>query len=441
VLVIDGEVNFGRSISQSAGTPSWVLKGADSQNAVSSLNTFAAARVWDGTETAPTFTWTNGGRNTWTAIAFSTAKPTTGLQYAPMGSSLNLAIGTAGYPTSDNEAVNWGEAQQLDTYVFGSTATKWSQQIQKIYLNIGQLIGTTTSHSWRGSDSYSMWPNLSSFVHTHGGQVLISLRPQWSTVHSTQDSAFAATITDIETKISGSWKAVLWQECNQPPFAYGGSQHEFGSVAGYAGPNGSAADYIAYWQHYANIFRNHTSAPLVFDPEVASGSNNGGSGNQAGAVAYCPPDHMTGGNYVGPDEIYVDYYSSSFIANQKLDSISALANTAGHSGASIPFGLGEWGLAASGNTPNTAQWDDVASPGGRSSSSYIGYLINLFSARQAASFPNGWLIYFAYNGASGGLGGGNLNGNGILAPANNPLGSVPDSKIAGITALRTAVGS
>lgn len=428
VLIVSGvNNNSPRTFTQTAGTGTWTIQGPDNQLTTVGglslgLNSGVPWRIFDGTETAPTFTWSNGGRNTWTAVAFAPGTGTTGK--ALFGSSLKLNAGQPGYPGTDGEALNWANAQQLDTYVFGSTATKWSQQLQKLYLSIGQL----------PTNAYTNWPDLNAFVNTHGGQVLISLRPRWTTKTrspalnlTTESNNFVTTIKDIDSKIPGKWKATIWQEANQPPFAFGGANWEFGSVAGYTGANGSAADYKAYFAHYANLIRTNTpSVPIVYDPEVATGNNNGGSGNQAGAVAYCPDAQWV-------DEIYVDYYCTSFNGGQRLDSIASLANSL-----NVPFGIGEWGLAASNVNVTQSQWDssaDYTSTFPSTTTSYVGYLTNLFSNRQTAGSSNGWVIYFAYNGPANEIGGsppGNLNGNGIVSG---------DVKIPGIKYFRTAVGS
>lgn len=71
VILITGVANSTpRTFSQTSGTGTWGIQGPDA-NSTAVMNTAVCTRVFDGTETAPTFTWSNGGRQSWTALAFT----------------------------------------------------------------------------------------------------------------------------------------------------------------------------------------------------------------------------------------------------------------------------------------------------------------------------------------------------------------------------------
>lgn len=468
VLLISSVSNSGQTVSQTGGSGTWTIHGADSNlSSSTALMSFAAVRVWTGTETAPTFTWSNGGRNSWTVVAIGSDSgetlsvdawattelaATTGTSHtpnaatasstdfsvvltaaratangstsigvtppggglAPMGSSVNLNSSVPGY--SGSGTVNVANAGTFDGFVFGSgSSTEMARQIQKIYLAPGQLPSTPFISSGPA------WGNLSSFM-AQGGQVLISIRAPGPTVAlwaSTaaksgqgpyQDSEFASFCEGCMSKLGTNWKGILWQECNSQGFF------------------NTAGDYHTYFAHYAPLFRKYAPGiNLVYDPTVANGS-----GNQTSAVSYFP----TGGTDV--DEVYCDFYQTSFRGSngQRLGNLEAVADA--HS---IPFGLGEWGAAASGWTWSQSEWDDyisylttgTASPSGAyPSDSFEG-----FEGRASAGKPNGWLIYFASDG-NGGLGGAGTTDS---DSSGNGLGSSSDKKIPGIVSFHSAVSA
>jgi beta-mannanase len=70
IIIITVNSNSISGVTQTAGTP-WTIEFSDANGGNGGLTTCVAWRVWEGTETAPTFTWGTNLRNTYTVMALA----------------------------------------------------------------------------------------------------------------------------------------------------------------------------------------------------------------------------------------------------------------------------------------------------------------------------------------------------------------------------------
>lgn len=214
--------------------------------------------------------------------------------------------------------------------------------------------------------------------------------------YTTSKNNLAAAIAQWKTAYTNigmpanSFKAEICQEPND--------LNKFATNA--AGGN----TYTAYCNFYAPTVRA-AGISLVYNP----------TGNQTnqGANGYYPGD-------ANVDEVYVDWYGThKFADGYSLDIAEALADN--HLPSPVPFGIGEMNaVLKSSDLPITqAQWFD-GTP-----ASYIGDLIQRFTARLAAGKHNGWIIFW-------------LGAHAANVPQNQ-INSAADFKIAGIDALFDAL--
>jgi hypothetical protein len=114
----------------------------------------------------------------------------------------------------------------------------------------------------------------------------------------------------------------------------------------------TAPEWFAYWSYYA---------PVVKDAGVVLAYNCGcGFKALPRAEAYFPSNPA-------PDELWMDFYATSFRGGSRLDTLIGLADNAG-----IPAGIAEWDWSA-GNlifTPMTLPWWNA----------YCEYIVSLASA-------------------------------------------------------------
>jgi hypothetical protein len=104
-----------------------------------------------------------------------------------------------------------------------------------------------------------------------------------------------------------SYRVVLYSEANNLAFA-------------------TSAQWFAYWQYYAPVIKA-TGAACCYD----AGCN---SKSLLRAEAYFPSNPA-------PDELWMDFYGTSFRAGTRIDQLIAQAKSAG-----ISAGLAEWGWHA-----------------------------------------------------------------------------------------------
>jgi hypothetical protein len=150
-----------------------------------------------------------------------------------------------------------------------------------------------------------------------GCQFLISVQPSQQQ-SAAEQSQLASWLTMVKND-GISFRAVLWAECNDGPFA-------------------TAKDWLAYWQYYA---------PVIQDAGVSCGYDPSCGYKPETALQYFPSNPV-------PDELWMDYYATGFRRGSRLDELLAMAHSAGLATA----GLGEWGWEAGDPalTPMTIPW-------------------------------------------------------------------------------------
>jgi hypothetical protein len=172
-----------------------------------------------------------------------------------------------------------------------------------------------------------------------------------------------------------------------------------------SGTGFTAAQYIAYYNYFAPTIQA-AGIKCCYDP---------GSGKGESAQAAYWPGTVNGGSDAHIDEVYVDYYGTSWPATT-LATIEGLADSI-----NVPFGIAEFNATAKG-TFSGVFYDGTVN-------SYIGYIISVMQARITAGKQNAWMImYCGFNVAS------------IPLPQDN-IPSAADFKVAGLQALYDALAS
>jgi hypothetical protein len=151
-------------------------------------------------------------------------------------------------------------------------------------------------------------------------------------------------------------------------------------------------EWLAYWSYYA---------PIVKDAGVLCGYNAGcNPGSISRAETYFPSSPT-------PDEMWMDYYATSFRSGGRLEPVIAVASQAG-----VPCGIAEWGWTAGKIvfTPMTMPWWNA----------YCGYLVHLVNE---GDLPLGAIFFGAE--AKGGTAG-------IIKAATDP-------RVPGIQSVTSAI--
>lgn len=191
--------------------------------------------------------------------------------------------------------------------------------------------------------------------HAAGGKLLVSIKPSKAFSTAT-DAAFKATVEAIVKDLGADAKLILWQEPNTTKSGF------------------TAEEYHAYVAHYAPIVRAVSAdLALVYDPALAA---NGDTADAASVTAFYPGDQFA-------DEVYADYYGTSYNGGARLDCLTNLADA--HAGGPVPVGVGEWGVAAVTDYVFDAAAFDA----------YTTYLSEFVKARAGAGKPVGWVLYWA----------------------------------------------
>jgi hypothetical protein len=138
-------------------TPSgvWTTKETD---VLSSSGVIAAVyRIFDGTETAPTFTWSAGARQTWVAVALA---PDTGNTVSIDVWATTKVDGTAGTSHTPNAATAAGTGE---VSVVLCTARASASGTTAITITPATNWTTTTTASFAGSASVASWASEVAF--------------------------------------------------------------------------------------------------------------------------------------------------------------------------------------------------------------------------------------------------------------------------------------
>jgi hypothetical protein len=224
------------------------------------------------------------------------------------------------------------------TPVFGATVDLASYS-SKNYVDaantfdgfVGLPMATTIQKVYMGHGEFPTHPPLKMTQLAKAGcEFLVSIEPSRSMVPSEQ--ALLAKWLTMMNSSGIPYRVVLYSESNDKAFK-------------------TAPEWFAYWSYYA---------PVVKDAGVTLAYNCGcGFKALPRAEAYFPSNPT-------PDELWMDFYATSFRGGSRIDTLIGLADNAG-----IPAGVAEWDWSA-GNlifTPMTLPWWNA----------YCEYLVSLAS--------------------------------------------------------------
>jgi len=171
---------------------------------------------------------------------------------------------------------------------------------------LGLPLATTIQKVYMGHSQFGILPTLQMRqLAATGCQFLISIEPS-TTLTIVEQSYLTAWLAML--KLAGlNFRVVLYSESNNQAFS-------------------TAAEWLAYWSFYA---------PVVQAAGVSCGYDPGCNIlSIARAEAYFPANPT-------PDELWMDYYATSFRAGARLDKLIAIAAAAG-----VPAGMAEWGWSS-----------------------------------------------------------------------------------------------
>jgi hypothetical protein len=170
---------------------------------------------------------------------------------------------------------------------------------------VGLPLATTMEKVFMGYQQFpSKPPPKMSELGKVGCQFLVSVKPSRQKSPS-QQSALAAFLAML-SRAGLSYRALLYAECND---------HDF-----------NAGEWLEYWSYYAPVVQD-AGVPCCYDP----GCNINSYGKAQTYFPHNPP----------PDQLWMDYYATSFRGGILLDPIIAMARKAG-----VPAGIAEWGWSA-----------------------------------------------------------------------------------------------
>lgn len=197
---------------------------------------------------------------------------------------------------------------------------------------VGLPMATTIQKVYMGHGEFPPHPPLKMTQLAKAGcEFLVSIEPSRSMVASEQ--ALLAKWLTMMNNSGIPYRVVLYSESNDKAFK-------------------TAPEWFAYWSYYA---------PVVKDAGVTLAYNCGcGFKALPRAEAYFPSNPT-------PDELWMDFYATSFRGGSRIDTLIGLADNAG-----IPAGVAEWDWSA-GNlifTPMTLPWWNA----------YCQYLVTLATA-------------------------------------------------------------
>jgi hypothetical protein len=73
VVIIGTVAAASQTVTQTAGTGTWTIQASDNNAGPATMTVWVAYRIFNGTETTPTFSWATTARVTWTVVAFAPA--------------------------------------------------------------------------------------------------------------------------------------------------------------------------------------------------------------------------------------------------------------------------------------------------------------------------------------------------------------------------------
>jgi len=196
----------------------------------------------------------------------------------------------------------------------------------------GLPLATTIQKVYMGHGEFPPHPVLKMTQLVKAGcEFLVSIEPSRNMVASEQ-TLLAKWLTMMNN--SGiPYRVVLYSESNDKAFK-------------------TAPEWFAYWSYYAPVVKD-AGVTLAYDC---------GCGFKAlpRAAAYFPSNPT-------PDELWMDFYATSFRGGSRLDTLIGLADAAG-----IPAGIAEWNWSAGDLifTPMTLPWWNA----------YCEYIVSLASA-------------------------------------------------------------
>jgi hypothetical protein len=197
---------------------------------------------------------------------------------------------------------------------------------------VGLPMATTIQKVYMGHGEFPPHPPLKMTQLAKAGcEFLVSIEPSRSMVPSEQ--ALLAKWLTMMNNSGIPYRVVLYSESNDKAFK-------------------TAPEWFAYWSYYA---------PVVKDAGVVCAYNCGcGFKALPRAAAYFPSNPA-------PDELWMDFYATSFRGGSRLDTLIGLADAAG-----IPAGVAEWDWSAGDLifTPMTLPWWNA----------YCDYLVTLAAA-------------------------------------------------------------
>lgn len=208
-----------------------------------------------------------------------------------------------------------------------------------------------------------------------GCQIQLCIRPTrqavvtgGSTLTSQQDAltTYLGLIQDALKAVSQTTAAcdvTLWTEMNGATFS----------------SNNPGVTWPRYWDSYAGVVKS-AGFKVCYNPATNLQAYPGGIS-------------MFTGLSVAPDKFYCDWYGTSFKNSIFPDqtppglvtNYMALADSIG-----VPFGLAEWGTTSTGKNP----LPQTAGSGLPSWTTYVGYIMNLITARLSAGKPMADIVYF-----------------------------------------------
>jgi hypothetical protein len=197
---------------------------------------------------------------------------------------------------------------------------------------VGLPLATTIQKVYMGHGEFPPHPPLKMTQLAKAGcEFLVSIEPS-KTMTSAEQALLAKWLTMMNS--SGiPYRVVLYSESNDKAFK-------------------TAPEWFAYWSYYAPVVKD-AGATLAYDC---------GMGFKAlpRAAAYFPSNPS-------PDEVWMDFYATSFRGGSRLDTVIGLADAAG-----IPAGIAEWDWSAGDLifTPMTLPWWNA----------YCDYIVTLATA-------------------------------------------------------------
>ena len=193
-----------------------------------------------------------------------------------------------------------GATVNKDTY---SGATSYVDAAQILDGYVGMPLGTTIQKIYLQPGVFPASPGTKMTQLSGAGcQFVISVVPSLQKTSSQQTSL--ANYLAMITNAGISYRVVLYSEANNRAFT-------------------SRSLWQEYWSYYA---------PVIQDAGISLGYCPGcTAGSIYRAEEFFPSDPT-------PDEVWLDFYATSFRGGTRIDDLIALAGAAG-----VPVGLAEWG--------------------------------------------------------------------------------------------------